>query len=187
MAWILRRSNLPAGVKTPSWDARVEKRKKEDAIKLLEKTLKDEKLAEEERLVHASHFLHSHSLVGVAWRWCELEEKEGRKEEKRELKSSKSDPSLPLSLFRFSHLHRKKTITKERKLRVEEKKRLEEMAARMSAKKLQRMKKVSFNPSFPPSSPSLASFGPPVQATKLISTYPRCVLQRLGRSKKVNG
>ncbi|KAL7411420.1 Cgr1 family-domain-containing protein [Mrakia frigida] len=79
-----RRSNLPAGVKTPSWDARVEKRKKEDAIKLLEKTLKDEKLAEEER---------------------------------------------------------KKTITKERKLRVEEKKRLEEMAARMSAKKLQRMKK----------------------------------------------
>jgi hypothetical protein len=38
--------------------------------------------------------------------------------------------------------NRKKTITKERKLRVDEKKRLEEMAARMSAKKLQRMKKV---------------------------------------------
>lgn len=48
-----RRSNLPAGLKTPSWEHRVEKRKKEDAIKLLEKTLKDEKIAEEERLVRA--------------------------------------------------------------------------------------------------------------------------------------
>ena len=48
-------------MKTPSWEARVEKRKKEDAIKLLEKTLKDEKLAEEERLVL---FPHVHFLVG---------------------------------------------------------------------------------------------------------------------------
>lgn len=46
-----RRSNLPAGVKTTSWDARVEKRKKEEAIKLLERTLKEERVAEEERFV----------------------------------------------------------------------------------------------------------------------------------------
>jgi hypothetical protein len=49
-----RRTNLPAGLKTASWDARVEKRKKEEAIKLMEKTLRDETIAEEERYVPRS-------------------------------------------------------------------------------------------------------------------------------------
>ena len=52
------RTNLPAGLKTASWDARVEKRKKEEAIKLLEKTLKDEKIAEEERYVQQIAYSH---------------------------------------------------------------------------------------------------------------------------------
>ena len=45
-------------------------------------------------------------------------------------------------------IRRKRNVTKERKERAEEKKRLEEMAARMSAKKLQRLRKVRypFNP-----------------------------------------
>jgi hypothetical protein len=98
------------GVKTASWDARMEKRKKEESIKLLEKSLKDEKLAEEERFV--DHFLY----LATAWHRA-------------------SDSLLDC-------LCRKREITKERKARLEEKKRLEEMAARMSAKKLQRMKKV---------------------------------------------
>ncbi|CDZ97663.1 Cgr1 [Phaffia rhodozyma] len=78
------RSMMPAGVKSASWEARQEKRKKDEAIKLLQNQLKEEREAEEER---------------------------------------------------------KRTAIKDRRTRLEEKKRLEEMAARMSAKKLQRMKK----------------------------------------------
>lgn len=63
---------------------------------------------------------------------------------------------MPSHPFCLPSLRRKKTITKERKLRVEEKKRLEEMAARMSAKKLQRLKKVSLKPSLPPFLPLLS-------------------------------
>lgn len=40
-----------------------------------------------------------------------------------------------------AEVERKKSITKERKLKAAEKLRLEEMATRMSARKLQRMKK----------------------------------------------
>ncbi|GAA5839148.1 hypothetical protein JCM3766R1_002271 [Sporobolomyces carnicolor] len=67
-----------------TWKIREEQRKKDDAVKKLEREMKEEKLAEAER---------------------------------------------------------KRAATKERKEREAEKKRLEEMAARMSAKKLQRMKK----------------------------------------------
>ncbi|KAI5480028.1 nuclear pore complex protein Nup205 [Pseudohyphozyma bogoriensis] len=67
-----------------SWDKRQEQRKKDDAVKKIEREMKDEKQAE---------------------------------------------------------IDRKRTINTERKTREAEKRRLEEMAARMSAKKLQRMKK----------------------------------------------
>jgi hypothetical protein len=110
------------GVKTASWDARMEKRKKEESIKLLEKSLKDEKLAEEERFV--DHFLY----LATAWH--------------RHGSRSDSGTNGRASDSLLDCLCRKREITKERKARLEEKKRLEEMAARMSAKKLQRMKKV---------------------------------------------
>ncbi|KAJ3569427.1 hypothetical protein NP233_g5051 [Leucocoprinus birnbaumii] len=43
------RSHLPAGVKTKNWQDRMEKTKKEQAIKKLEQELKDEKQAELQR------------------------------------------------------------------------------------------------------------------------------------------
>jgi hypothetical protein len=74
---------------------------------------------------------------------------------------------------------RKRQALKERRERREEKKGLEEMKARMSAKKLQRMKKVSF--------------GLEVQTDLVGSSLLTCpplfptMWQRLGRSKKING
>lgn len=44
-----RRTHLPEGVKTKKWDDRMEKVKKEQAIKKLQAELKDEKLAEIQR------------------------------------------------------------------------------------------------------------------------------------------
>ena len=48
-----RRSHLPEGVKTKKWEDRMEKVKKEQAIKKLQAELKDEKLAEIQRCAHA--------------------------------------------------------------------------------------------------------------------------------------
>ncbi|PIL31649.1 hypothetical protein GSI_06351 [Ganoderma sinense ZZ0214-1] len=45
----IRRSHLPEGVKTKKWDDRMQKVKKEQAIKKLQAELKDEKLAEIQR------------------------------------------------------------------------------------------------------------------------------------------
>lgn len=86
----------------------MEQRKKADAIKLLERTLKEEKVAEAERSAFCRANAHASCQTDLICCQC-----------------------------------RKRTITKERKERQEEKQRLEEAAARMSAKKLQRMKKVS--------------------------------------------
>ncbi|KAF8584991.1 hypothetical protein K439DRAFT_1410559 [Ramaria rubella] len=41
-----RRSHLPAGVKSRSWEDRMEKTKREDSVKKLQKELKEEKTAE---------------------------------------------------------------------------------------------------------------------------------------------
>lgn len=65
---------LPAGVKSASWEARQEKRKKEESIKLLEKQLKDEREAEEERYVLSLFCLLPSFPV---WLWAELVFKEG--------------------------------------------------------------------------------------------------------------
>ena len=48
-----RRSHLPEGVKTKKWEDRMEKVKKEQAIKKLQAELKDEKLAEIQRCARA--------------------------------------------------------------------------------------------------------------------------------------
>ncbi|KAM5530110.1 hypothetical protein V8D89_016219 [Ganoderma adspersum] len=45
----IRRSHLPEGVKTKKWDDRMQKVKKEQAIKKLQAELKDEKLAQIQR------------------------------------------------------------------------------------------------------------------------------------------
>jgi hypothetical protein len=115
------RTHLPAGVKTP-WDVRVEQRKKAEATKLLERELKAEKEQEAERSVPPP-------LPSCVVR---------RRYAARVLHCQ----GWPHSLSIFRTLCSKKQAHKERKERVEEKKRLEEMAAKMSAKKLQRMKKV---------------------------------------------
>ena len=58
--------------------------------------------------------------------------------------SQSSAVSIGLSLFcKIKTDGRKRNAIRDRRARAEEKKRLEEMAARMSAKKLQRMRKVS--------------------------------------------
>ena len=56
----IRRSHLPEGVKTKKWDDRMQKVKKEQAIKKLQAELKDEKLAEIQRCALSSH--HPSSL-----------------------------------------------------------------------------------------------------------------------------
>lgn len=50
-----RRSHLPKGVKTKNWDDRMEKVKKDQAIKKLQTELKDEKLAEIQRCASFAH------------------------------------------------------------------------------------------------------------------------------------
>ena len=52
-----RRSHLPEGVKTKKWEDRMEKVKKEQAIKKLQAELKDEKLAEIQRCARAGFCL----------------------------------------------------------------------------------------------------------------------------------
>ena len=48
---VTRRSLLPDGLKTKKWEDRMEKTKKEQAIKKLQAELKDEKLSEIQRCV----------------------------------------------------------------------------------------------------------------------------------------
>lgn len=111
----------------------MEARKKADAIKAVEKQLKDDKVAEAERSVS----LPSYPPL-------------------RPLESEFTDNLSPSDGLVCVEC-RKKQAHKERKERIEEKKRLEEMAAKMSAKKLQRMKKVRRLPdlALPPSPPRL--------------------------------
>jgi hypothetical protein len=53
---LLRRSHLPEGVKTKSWEIRMQKTQKAIAIKKLETELKDEKRAEIQRYsIFSSH------------------------------------------------------------------------------------------------------------------------------------
>lgn len=109
----------------------MEARKKADAIKAVEKQLKDDKLAEAERSVSLPSYPPP-----------------------RPLESDFTDNHSPSDGLACVDC-RKKQAHKERKERIEEKKRLEEMAAKMSAKKLQRMKKVRRLPALAlPPSPS---------------------------------
>lgn len=84
------RSNLPQGVKT-KWDERMEKTKKEKAIKKLQTELKEEKLAEKQRY---SFFSRRKVLcsIGVIWnrrREITLERKKAA-EERRRLEEDKA-------------------------------------------------------------------------------------------------
>jgi rRNA-processing protein CGR1 len=54
LLWDNSRSNLPEGVKTKTWDQRMQKTKKEQAIKKLQAELRDEKQAEIVRFVPTS-------------------------------------------------------------------------------------------------------------------------------------
>lgn len=76
----------------------------------------------------------------------------------------------------------KKQAHKERKERVDEKRRLADLAARMSAKKLQRMKKVRAAVPL-----SLPRFPSPREGRTLTPALASPASQRLGRSKAING
>ena len=64
-----RRSHLPEGVKTKKWEDRMEKGKKEQAIKKLQVELKDEKRAEIQRCVSSPcpHTPSLHRLTATAF------------------------------------------------------------------------------------------------------------------------
>lgn len=89
-----RRSHLPVGVKSKSWEERKKKDTKLVAVKALEKELKDEKQAEIQRCEQVSNLFKKSFLNDIK-------------------------------------ICRKRDITKERRERVEEKKRLEEMKAKV--------------------------------------------------------
>ena len=105
---VARRSLLPDGLKTKKWEDRMEKTKKEQAIKKLQAELKDEKLAEIQRCARA--------------RFC--------------LPVRATPASPPISVLGHPAdvvcvSCRRKEITMERKKAAEERRRLEEEKAKV--------------------------------------------------------
>lgn len=105
----IRRSHLPEGVKTKKWDDRMQKVKKEQAIKKLQAELKDEKLAEIQRCACFASILLPHPAI---------------------VSQTSQFPS-PLTSLAAVFLYRRKEITLERKKAAEERRRLEEEKAKV--------------------------------------------------------
>lgn len=105
-----RRSHLPNGVKTKSWQDRMEQAKKAQAIKRLQQELKDEKQAEITR--YAAHSQTSHiALIKFPPYYIKSErnyvaaQKSGRRTTASRRRQGQGSPLPPSMMSMIRHLH----------------------------------------------------------------------------------